>query len=389
MDRRNLIKIMAAGSGIVLVPGIFSGCDAPQFTALEGWRGPANTERDIRIVLLSYALLAPNPHNKQPWIIDLKDADSFDLYVDSNRLLPETDPPYRQIHISNGTFLENLSLAAGHYGYRTDIDYFPRGMYENNVLEKKPVAAIKLTKTELPQHDLLFDHILKRQSNRRIFTSNPLSTMQIERVRAAIPSNSNDYWLTVTADPVQRKKLSDFATDAMKIEVADEDRIKESVAMFRFNDHELDLHRDGFGAPQMGATGPKKFLIEHLLISRESFLAKGSSFGSQSVKGTRELADSAAAFGWLTTKNNTRLDQILIGRIYNRINLTCTSLDIAIHPMSTILQEYSDNVELQKEFKKYLKVPDSYTVQMFFRLGIAPPTRHTARRRVSDLFSSP
>lgn len=388
MNRRSLIKIMAAGSGIVLIPSVFGGCDAPPFTALDGWRGPTDTERDIRIFFISYALLAPNPHNKQPWIIDLKDADSFDLYVDSSRLLPETDPPYRQIHISHGTFVENLSLAAKHYGYRADINYFPQGMYENNVLEKKPIATIKLIKTDSFQHDSLFDHILKRQSNRRIFTSNPLSPAQLESIRAVLPFNSNGYSLTITADPIQRKRLSEYATDAMKIEVADEDRIKESVAMFRFNDRELELHRDGFGAPQMGATGPKKFLIEHLLISRESFLAKDSSFANQSVKGTRDLAESAAAFGWLATKNNTRLDQILIGRIYNRINLTCTSLGIAIHPMSTILQEYSENLELQKEFKKYLKVPDDHTVQMFFRLGIAEPTRHTARRRVSELLAS-
>ena len=84
---------------------------------------------------MSYAILAANPHNTQPWIVDLTGPGNLDLYVDQQRLLPETDPPARQIHISQGTFLENLKLAARQYGYRTEIKYFPKGEYGNAVIE--------------------------------------------------------------------------------------------------------------------------------------------------------------------------------------------------------------------------------------------------------------
>ena len=60
--------------------------------------------------LISYALLAPNSHNIQPWLLKLTGENSFDLYVDQTRLLPKTDPPSRQIHISQGTFLEYLKI---------------------------------------------------------------------------------------------------------------------------------------------------------------------------------------------------------------------------------------------------------------------------------------
>lgn len=388
MKRRDVIKVMAAGSGIVLIPGIFTGCDRQPFTALDGWRGPDATEQDIRIIVLSYALLAPNPHNKQPWIVDLKSPERFDLYVDPNRLLPETDPPYRQIHICQGTFLENLSLAASHFGYRSDIEYFPQGLYDNMTLEQRPVASIRLTRSASENSDPLFESILKRQSNNRIYTDNPLSIRQIEDIRAVVAPAFSNCTLTITTDPVQRKKLVGFATQAMAIEVSEKKRNEESIAMLRFNDEEVESHRDGFGVPQMGAEGLKKYLVEHFLISRESFLAEGSSFGAQSIEGVRAQAESAAAFGWLVTKTNTRLDQIMVGRVYNRINLTATSLGVAMRPMSQVLQEYSDMVALQKEFKKFLAVEDDHTVQMFFRLGIAEPTRHTARREVADIISS-
>jgi hypothetical protein len=113
MKRRNFIKATLAGTGMILIPSIFNGCSTQELKALEGWRkGHSKIEKDIRLIVLSYAILAPNPHNNQPWIIDLKDSHNFDLYVDPERLLPETDPPYRQIHIGQGTFLENLSLGS-------------------------------------------------------------------------------------------------------------------------------------------------------------------------------------------------------------------------------------------------------------------------------------
>ena len=92
-------------------------------------------ETDIRWIVLSYAILAANMHNTQPWIVDLTGPGGLDLYVDQQRLLPETDPPARQIYISQGTFLENLKLAAQQYGYRTNIIYFPKGEYVNAAVE--------------------------------------------------------------------------------------------------------------------------------------------------------------------------------------------------------------------------------------------------------------
>ena len=50
-----------------------------------------------RMQALSYAILAPNPHNRQPWLVDLQVDGQVTLYVDQTRLLPHTDPFSRQI----------------------------------------------------------------------------------------------------------------------------------------------------------------------------------------------------------------------------------------------------------------------------------------------------
>ncbi len=104
------------------------------------------------------------------------------------------------------------------------------------------------------------------------------------------------------------------------------------------------------------------------------------------MKLTEKQSESAVAFGWLTSKTNTRLDQVKIGRIYERINLKATELGIAMHPMSQVLQEYSDMAFLQQKFKDYLRIPEDQTVQMLFRLGHATPVVHSPRRQVKDFF---
>ena len=56
-----------------------------------------------------------------------------------------------------------------------------------------------------------------------------------------------------------------------------------------------------------------------------------------------------------------------------------------MHPMSQVLQEYSDVSDLQKHFLDFLSIRDGHTVQMLFRLGVADPVEHSPRRSVKDL----
>ncbi len=347
MKRRDFIKVMAGGSTVVLVPSVVTACsDDNVETGLEGWNGPMASESDIRRIVLSYAILAPNPHNKQPWIVDLTGPNSLDLYVDRTRLLPETDPPFRQIHIGQGTFLENLDLAAGYHGYRALIAYFPKGGYGNTVVEDKPVAAVDLVKDPAVARDPLFDQILGRQSNKRAYDGTPLSADQLRGLRASFADSG--LTLTVTDDAARRNRLAQIMVDAMRIETASKSRDAETIAMFRFNDDERARHRDGFGVAQSGLTGIKKWVAENFYLSREDAEADSTSFGEQAVEMTGKQARSAAALGWIVTASNQRLDQLATGRAYERLNLTATALGVAMHPMSQVLQEYPDMAELRR-----------------------------------------
>jgi hypothetical protein len=120
--------------------------------AIPVWGESDLPKSDIRRQLLSYAILAPNPHNMQPWLVDLRRPGHIILYCDRTRLLPQTDPLSLKLLIGYGAFLEELELAATAAGFQTKITYFPKGSFGYSPQERlklkyiddRPIAAIRL-----------------------------------------------------------------------------------------------------------------------------------------------------------------------------------------------------------------------------------------------------
>jgi hypothetical protein len=387
MNRRNFIKITGLGIGGVALSSSLVSCSDPMPEAHFGWNGPDNNENDIRMQVLAYAILCPNPHNKQPWIVHLTGPASFNLYVDPDRLLPETDPIHRQIHIGQGTFLETLAIAANGLGYIANINYFPEGMYSSTELVDKPVAAIELTSATNLDKNPLFDALLLRYSNKREYNHYRLSESELKTLRDAHQQHSG-YSLTVMDSPQRKTRLVKILTDAMQIEVGNPQRDWETIEMFRFNDEEARKYRDGFGVAQAGMSGWTKFIAETFFLNRKKVEQDPTEFGQQAVDMTRKVSESTSTFAWLSSPGNSRLDQVKIGRDYCRMNLQTTLMGLAQHPMSQVLQEYDDMLELQAEFKHSFNIPESETVQMLFRLGKAEPVTHGPRRLVTELIQS-
>ncbi|MGC9492271.1 Acg family FMN-binding oxidoreductase [Vibrio genomosp. F10] len=388
MNRRNFIKVVGVGIGAAtLSSAIISVNSNGTPDDNYGWNGPSPEQQDIRMQVLSYAILSPNPHNIQPWIIKLTGPLSFDLYVDPNRLLPKTDPIYRQIHIGQGTFLETLAIAATGLGYEASFDYFPQGMYSNSELLDKPVASVVLNKQSTFTPDPLFAHILTRQSNKRGYNNYQLTQTEVETLKA-FTNKRGQYPLTITHSASDKQNLEKILTEAMQIEVDDRDRSHETLAMFRFNDDEVKKYRDGFGVAQSGVTGIKKMIAENFFLSRKEIELDPTEFDRQSVVMVKDTVTSTETFGWISSAGNTRLDQVKVGQDYARLNLQTAAMGLVQHPMSQVLQEYSDMLPLQASFKETFKISKDDTVQMLFRLGKANRTPPSARRVVSQLMKS-
>jgi hypothetical protein len=166
LDRR--LVLAAAGGSVLSLLGrrlAVAREDAPDPTG--PWReAPAAAHPDWRVRAAAFAILAPNPHNRQPWLLDLVGEDEAVLRADLARLLPVTDPHDRQITVGLGGFLELFRMAAASEGIALEIASFPEGVPAGR-LDARPVARIvRLAGRagERAKADPLFAHALQRRS---------------------------------------------------------------------------------------------------------------------------------------------------------------------------------------------------------------------------------
>jgi nitroreductase len=367
MTRRGFIRVL--GGGAVLAAGAawaIPRLDAMPETAIAGWQGPSTAERDVRRRALAWAMLAPNPHNMQPWLVDLSETEFVVLHVDRTRLLPQTDPFSRQITIGHGAFLELLSIAASADGYRVQIAPYPSGMEDG-----QPVARIRFVRDAALKPDPLFAHIAQRRTSRVAFDGRPPSAEHIAALRAA-----SGMPLTIAVEPAQVASLRTLAISGSELEMSIARTHKESIDVVRLGAADIERHRDG-----ISLTGPMMWALRQAGVMTHD---KAMTPGTMAWNGGRDYAlkgyASAAGFGWFSTADNARTTQIVAGRAYARLNLKATELGVAMQPHSQTLQEYPEMAALFADMRRATATGEGRTLQMFFRLGYAGASGPSPRR---------
>ena len=351
------IVLAAAGSG-----GLWAATRDPARARLPWSRAGGETEPRRRA--LSFAVLAPNPHNRQPWIADLGAEDGITLYCDLERRLPHTDPFDRQITVGLGCFLELLALAAANDGWRADIALFPEGEPQPR-LDNRPVATVRFVRDENIEADPLFRHVLDRRSCKEPFEpARGVSGDTLARIAQAADAET----VAFTNDAGEVAALRAHAWAAMEIELTTHRTLKESVDLMRIGKAEIEANPDGIdlGGPMMEAlslTG---------ILNREAMLDMQSTVFKQQMPVLKAPFDTAAAFMWLTTQGNSRADQIKAGRDHVRLNLAATGLGVAMHPVSQALQEYPEMKPHYEAMREALGIGGGQTLQMLVRLGYGP-----------------
>lgn len=370
MPRRKFLKLVGGGVVLAAAAGVtglvVSG--QPSTKAREPWQLAGQYPDPMRRAL-SYALLAPNPHNMQPWIIDLVSETEAVLFVDLERRLPATDPYDRQITIGCGAFLELLSIAASSDGFTADITPFPEGD-DLRTLDKRPIARIVLN-TNQASADPLFDQIPHRRSAKTVYDETPLTEPDLSKLTEAGCSFGQTCLNTNTQETI--RTLKDLTWRAHEMEVITPAAMKESVDVMRIGRGEVARNPDGIELERVGIQAGRALGI----VSRETLGDPYSTAFKQGLEMYRDLAFSSTGFGWISNANANRTDQIYAGRAYARINLKATELGIGMHPWSQALQEYEEMSELYQEVHALLG--DGQRIQMLYRLGYTKRPGRTPR----------
>ena len=371
-SRRGVLKLI--GGGVVLAAasaGGFVAMNQPSRAAREAWR-VAGQETEHRRRFLSYALLAPNPHNRQPWLVQLEGDDALTLYVDLERRLPATDPFDRQITIGCGAFLELLRLAAAEEGYAAQITAFPEGMPEvSSRLDARPVARVTFV-SGAASPDPLFAHILARHTNREVYEARDVEPAKL----AALVSAGTAYGLQAVScgNDQTAERLRDITWRGHEMESLTDYTMQESIDLMRIGPAEVARHRDG-----ISLEGPFIGLGKLVgAVSREALADPKSDAFKQGLDMYRPLAASARAFVWLVNDGAIRDGEIAAGRAYMRLALEAAAQGLAIHPWSQTLQEYPEMAALYREVHDLIGAGGR--VQMLARAGYAKPVVPAPRR---------
>jgi len=363
-SRRTFLRI--AGSTAVIAAagaGGFALTRTPT-QARAPWRMAGTAYDDPRKRALSYAILAPNPHNQQPWLVTLTGDDSFILSYDLEKMLPETDPFNRQIVIGFGCFLELMRLAAAQDGYRADIALFPQGAPEP-LLDGRAIARVRLVQDAAVRPSPLFAQVFARRSNKEPYdTARPVAPADMRAIAAAAEPGTRT---GVVDETGAIDRLRDITWRAHLIEVETPRTYMESVDVMRFGKAEIEANPDGIdlgGAflETLNAVG---------VLTRETLSDMSSNAYRQGIDIYRAIIASAMGYVYVATATNTRRDQIAAGRDWLRMNLKATELGIALHPLSQALQEYPEMDGLFAELHQALGQQEA-RVQMVARLGYGP-----------------
>jgi hypothetical protein len=365
ISRRNaLYAVGGATVALVGAGGLFAATRTPD-KAYEAWAEiESATPPDIRLDAFRHAILAPNPHNRQPWRIKLVGTDQALISCDLEKRLPQTDPFDRQTVIGFGCFLEIARIAAAERGFRMDIEPFPEGL-PGERLDARLIAAARFIRDASIKKDPLFRFIATRRSNKRPYDmAKPVGQQTLAALAASSPDWAGLY-VVATKDETLMQSLRALSWHAWLIEFNTRHTWQETVDLMRIGKAEIEANPDavaigGAFLDTMALTGQ---------VTRAKMATPGSIAHNSVIDRYRPTLASGMAYSWIITDSNTRQDQLLAGQAWVRVNLEATRQNLGFHPISQALQEYE---EMQAEYAKVhtmLGAKPGQCVQMLARLG--------------------
>ncbi len=298
--------------------------------------------------LLQYAILAPSVYNTQPWIFSVKE-DTIQVFIDTTRWVQSGDKDQRDLHLSVGCALENMLVAAYHFGYQCKVDYFP------SLVHSMLAATVRLTAGEVgfsPRQDPLFDAILHRSTDHHIFSAEPVPPHMIHQLTGGCTEKGIVLHTTTDRELLRHVDALTLQADAVKFA---DPAYREMIAY----------------CIKQGV-----FDTDWLLTKLSQLAASHLRHTSNRIKDEFQILKGAPVLGILASETDDRPTQLRVGQVFERIFLTSVSLGLRVEPITHVLQ-----VPETRSALAMLPLIHGLIPQILFRLGEAEvDLAHTPRR---------
>lgn len=314
--------------------------------------------------ILRFASLAPSGHNSQPWLVKISSPDEWILCADRSRRLPAVDPDNRELLLSMGAFLENLSLAAGSLGYGADIRITARTPQDTEI------ARVTVKRDTARPYPLA--RIRGRSTVKRNYLNRELSAADVRYLTAPL----SGHFFYFPKDSRHSRCISEGAAEAFRLQSMRDDAQRELVQWIRLSDDHARRRMDGLTAESMGITGIGGLIVRNFM-KPEDFLTRGNR--QRGIDMTARLTTEGAGWIVVTGYSGGVAGIIETGRRFQRMALLARDRMIAIHPMTQVLEEPSGRQALSMNHS------DNFDPQFILRVGYLEryPEPVSLRRPVS------
>lgn len=279
-------------------------------------------EREI----LTLGSLAPSGHNTQPWFVKYLEPYHWIICNDKSRWLPGVDPSQRETILSIGAFLQNLEYAANNFGYNYQYNILATSNQNENVVDIKLTKAINIIKYDIEQ-------IKQRRTVRSNYLSDILKREDIQYLL----NDEKDYTHYIPATSKQHLWLNEQTIEANRIQSYRDAAQSELADWIRFSSKDAAKHLDGLTLAGMEIDGVPGWYIRNF-YGKSDVMKK--SFREQSInKVVKEVSNASAGWLLITSKDNSVEALLETGKRLQRLWLKVKRKNIAIYPMTQIIEE--------------------------------------------------
>jgi hypothetical protein len=300
-------------------------------------------DTDIRKILY-YASLAGSSHNTQPWKAEVYPNDSILVFTDTSRLLSVVDPKGIELLISVGAFIENLDIAANALGYKTEI-----AVYNAGLSLSLPAASIKLTKAVSSLNQEHLKELELRNTLRIPFSTDEIKAEDSEKLVALDPGNT----VFISSNSPDGRFMAEKELEAFTIQSYQKEAQDELATWIRFSDKDVNTKRDGLTPAGMGIKGIGGFMVRNFMKPEDS---KKESFVKAGVEKTKKQVENCGGWILITTEKDDAVDWINVGRMYERLNIKCRSLNLGFHPMNQLIEVQAIEQEVNGKLSPNKKI---------------------------------
>lgn len=349
MDRRKFIKYT---TGVIVIAGVtyYLMSDKSNFERADldenpNTKIPMHTDEKEILILAS---LAPSGHNTQPWFVKYQEPFNWTICNDKTKWLHGVDPTQRETILSIGAFVQNLEYAANNLGYHCEFNLLAKTNQDEEILTVKLSKSAKVPKFEI-----------KKIQHRRTLRSNYLNEIIKKEDLGYLFENENDFISYFPNTSQKHLYLNAQTIEANKIQSSRNDAQTELANWIRFSNQDVEIYRDGLTTASMEIEGFSGWIVRNF-YDKQSVMKKD--FREKSIEQVVDQVSQSAGWLVIASQDNFVISSVETGKRLQRIWLKVRDKNIAIHPMTQILEEektrtmVNDGIGIKENIQFLLRV---------------------------------